>query len=105
VSGTLKVGTGHNPFRKEQVPPQYLHKCSGGLVGVGTNEESREGRKARNKKRKKVQNYSLSVEVLFGIVNMRSLRFSCKCKQKKKNRKKKKKMEKKKTLCTFHYSP
>lgn len=102
VSGTLKVGTGHNPFRKEQVPPQYLHKCSGGLVEVGTNEKSREGRKTRNKK-KKVQNYySLSVEVLFGIVNMRSLRFSCKCKQKKKNRKKKKKL--KKTLCISHYS-
>lgn len=54
---------------KSKVPPQYLHKCSGGLVGVGTNEESPEGRKARNiKEKKKVQNYSLSVEVLFGIV-------------------------------------
>lgn len=67
VHSKLGLDTTHS--EKSKVPPQYLHKCSGGLVGVGTNEESPEGRKARNiKEKKKVQNYSLSVEVLFGIV-------------------------------------
>ncbi|CAJ2675235.1 unnamed protein product [Trifolium pratense] len=45
------------------VPPQYLHKCSGGLFRVGTIVESPKEKKT-NKKRK-VQNYSLPAEVLF----------------------------------------
>lgn len=45
------------------------------------------------KKKGKVKSYSLSAEVLFGIVNTGSLRFFWKCKKRKTNRNKKKKKE------------
>lgn len=98
VHSKLGLDTTHS--EKSKVPPQYLHKCSGGLVGVGTKWRIPRGKKSKKQKgKKKVQNYSLSVEVLFGIVNIGSLRFSCKCKKKKKKKKKQKK-----TVCISHYS-
>ncbi|RDX69605.1 Serine/threonine-protein kinase EDR1, partial [Mucuna pruriens] len=48
-----KLGLDTSHLEKRKGPPQYLHKCSGGLVGVGTNEESPRGEEKQETKEKK----------------------------------------------------